>query len=403
MRQSSTLWTNTLIIVMIMMVVNMNENMHNHNKYLSKYATCDDDAIYLRKVSNDFRTPFFRDIDRIIYTLAFTRYSDKTQVFSFKSNDHLTKRMIHVQYVSKIARTIGRALALNEDLIEASALGHDLGHTPFGHVGEEILNKISLNCGEGFFNHNIHSVRLLMYIENYGLGKDITLQTLDAIMCHNGELPQNEYVPSKKTKEEFFEEYNLSYKDRSIIKKLKPMTLEGCVVRISDLIAYLGRDIEDAMRLNIIGFNDIPDSVKKHLGGSNREIVNTIIKDVIENSLGKDYIKLSDGVYKAIVELKDFNYKNIYALAYTKEEREKLEIILNTLFNKYMEDIRNNNQDSNIVKSYLYNMSEEYKNNNSKERLVIDYIAGMTDDYCVNEYNKYVKNDNNKEEVENDL
>lgn len=381
----------------------MNENMHNHNKYLSKYATCDDDAIYLRKVSNDFRTPFFRDIDRIIYTLAFTRYSDKTQVFSFKSNDHLTKRMIHVQYVSKIARTIGRALALNEDLIEASALGHDLGHTPFGHVGEEILNKISLNCGEGFFNHNIHSVRLLMYIENYGLGKDITLQTLDAIMCHNGELPQNEYVPSKKTKEEFFEEYNLSYKDRSIIKKLRPMTLEGCVVRISDLIAYLGRDIEDAMRLNIIGFNDIPDSVKKHLGGSNREIVNTIIKDVIENSLGKDYIKLSDGVYKAIVELKDFNYKNIYALAYTKEEREKLEIILNTLFNKYMEDIRNNNQDSNIVKSYLYNMSEEYKNNNSKERLVIDYIAGMTDDYCVNEYNKYVKNDNNKEEVENDL
>lgn len=386
-----------------MMVVNMNENMHNHNKYLSKYATCDDDAIYLRKVSNDFRTPFFRDIDRIIYTLAFTRYSDKTQVFSFKSNDHLTKRMIHVQYVSKIARTIGRALALNEDLIEASALGHDLGHTPFGHVGEEILNKISLNCGEGFFNHNIHSVRLLMYIENYGLGKDITLQTLDAIMCHNGELPQNEYVPSKKTKEEFFEEYNLSYKDRSIIKKLRPMTLEGCVVRISDLIAYLGRDIEDAMRLNIIGFNDIPDSVKKHLGGSNREIVNTIIKDVIENSLGKDYIKLSDGVYKAIVELKDFNYKNIYALAYTKEEREKLEIILNTLFNKYMEDIRNNNQDSNIIKSYLYNMSEEYKNNNSKERIVIDYIAGMTDDYCVNEYNKYVKNDNNKEEVENDL
>ena len=386
-----------------MMVVNMDENMHNHNKYLSKYATCDDDAIYLRKVSNDFRTPFFRDIDRIIYTLAFTRYSDKTQVFSFKSNDHLTKRMIHVQYVSKIARTIGRALALNEDLIEASALGHDLGHTPFGHVGEEILNKISLNCGEGYFNHNIHSVRLLMDIENYGMGKDITLQTLDAIMCHNGELPQNEYVTRKKTKEEFFEEYNLSYKDRGIIKKLRPMTLEGCVVRISDLIAYLGRDIEDAMRLNIVSFNDIPDSVKKHLGSSNREIVNTIIKDVIENSLGKDYIKLSDGVYKAIVELKDFNYKNIYALAYTKKEREKLEIILNTLFNKYLEDIKNNNRDSNIIKSYLYNMSEEYKNNNSKERIVIDYIAGMTDDYCVNEYNKYVKNDNNKEEVENDL
>ena len=377
----------------------MNENMLNHNKYLSKYATLDSDAIYLRDVSNDFRTPFFRDIDRIIYTLAFTRYSDKTQVFSFKSNDHLTKRMIHVQYVSKIARTIGRALALNEDLIEAAALGHDLGHTPFGHVGEEILNKISLACGEGYFNHNIHSVRLLMYIENYGNGKDITLQTLDAIMCHNGELPQNEYIPRKKSKEEFMREYKVSYQDKSIIKRLRPMTLEGCVVRISDLIAYLGRDIEDAMRLNIVSFDDIPDSIKKHLGSSNREIVNTIIKDVIKNSLDKDYIKLSDVVYKGIVDLKKFNSENIYSKAYTKEEREELEVILHTLFKGYMIDLENNNGESNIIKSYLNNMSDEYKNNNSKERIVIDYIAGMTDDYCVSEYNKYKKIGNNIKEV----
>ena len=376
----------------------MDENMLNHNKYLSKYATRDSDAIYLRDVMNDFRTPFFRDIDRIIYTLAFTRYSDKTQVFSFKSNDHLTKRMIHVQYVSKIARTIGRALALNEDLIEAAALGHDLGHTPFGHVGEEILNKISLACGEGYFNHNIHSVRLLMYIENYGKGKDITLQTLDGIMCHNGELPQNEYVPMKKSKEEFLSEYNLSYQDKSIIKKLRPMTLEGCVVRISDLIAYLGRDIEDAMRLNIVSFDDIPDSIKKHLGSSNREIVNTIIKDVIDNSLGKNYIKLSDAVYKGIVDLKRFNYENIYSKAYTKEEREELEVMLNTLFKCYMNDLDSNNKESNIIKSYLNNMSEEYKNNN-KERIVIDYIAGMTDDYCKLEYNKYKKIGNTSKEV----
>ena len=381
-----------------MVVVIMDENMLNHNKYLSKYATRDSDAIYLRDVMNDFRTPFFRDIDRIIYTLAFTRYSDKTQVFSFKSNDHLTKRMIHVQYVSKIARTIGRALALNEDLIEAAALGHDLGHTPFGHVGEEILNKISMDSGEGYFNHNIHSVRLLMYIENYGKGKDITLQTLDAIMCHNGELPQNEYVPMKKSKEEFLSEYNLSYQDKSIIKKLRPMTLEGCVVRISDLIAYLGRDIEDAMRLNIVSFDDIPDSIKKHLGSSNREIVNTIIKDVIDNSLGKNYIKLSDAVYKGIVDLKRFNYENIYSKAYTKEEREELEVMLNTLFKCYMNDLDSNNKESNIIKSYLNNMSDEYKNNN-KERIVIDYIAGMTDDYCKLEYNKYKKIGNTSKEV----
>ena len=382
-----------------MVVVIMDENMLNHNKYLSKYATLDSDAIYLRDVMNDFRTPFFRDIDRIIYTLAFTRYSDKTQVFSYKSNDHLTKRMIHVQYVSKIARTIGRALALNEDLIEAAALGHDLGHTPFGHVGEEILNKISLACGEGYFNHNIHSARLLMYIENYGKGKDITLQTLDGIMCHNGELPQNEYVPMKKSKEEFLSEYNLSYQDKSIIKKLRPMTLEGCVVRISDLIAYLGRDIEDAMRLNIVSFDDIPDSIKKHLGSSNREIVNTIIKDVIDNSLGKNYIKLSDVVYKGIVDLKRFNYENIYSKAYTDKEREELEVMLNTLFKCYMNDLDSNNKESNIINSYLNNMSDEYKNNNSKERIVIDYIAGMTDDYCKLEYNKYKKIGNTSKEV----
>lgn len=386
-----------------MVVVIMDENMLNHNKYLSKYATLDSEAIYLRDVSNDFRTPFFRDIDRIIYTLAFTRYSDKTQVFSFKSNDHLTKRMIHVQYVSKIARTIGRALALNEDLIEASALGHDLGHTPFGHVGEEILNKISLDCGEGYFNHNIHSVRLLMDIENYGNGKDITLQTLDAIMCHNGELPQSEYHPVKKTKEEFLKEHKLSYKDKTIIKKLRPMTLEGCVVRISDLIAYLGRDIEDAMRLNIVSFKDIPDSIKKYLGNNNRDIVNSLINDVIENSLDKSYIKVSDEVYNAIVDLKGFNYKNIYAKAYTKEERISLERMLNTLFNCYMNDLKYNNKDSNIIKSYLSNMSDEYKNSNSHERIVIDYIAGMTDDYCRSEYNKYVKLGNTINEVQNDL
>ena len=379
----------------------MNENMLNHNKYLSKYACLDQDAFYLREVTNDFRTPFFRDVDRIIYTLAFARYSDKTQVFSFKENDHLTKRMIHVQYVSKIARTIARALALNEDLAEAASLGHDLGHTPFGHVGEEILNDISLKNNAGYFNHNIHSVRLLMDIENYGQGKDITVQTLDAIMCHNGELAQNEYHPRPKTKDEFLAEYNRSYQER--IRNLRPMTLEGCVVRISDLIAYLGRDIEDAMRLNIVSFADIPENIRKNLGSTNRDIVNTIIKDVIDNSLGKDYIKLSDHIFKAIVDLKKFNYENIYNNAYTPEEKQELRVMLNTLFNKYMDDIKNNNKESNIIKSYLKNMSPKYIENNTPERIVIDYIAGMTDDYCLLEYNKYRKNNHNNEEVENDL
>lgn len=370
--------------------MNYLENMLNHNKILSKYACPDSDAIYLHENKDDFRTPFFRDIDRIIYTLAFVRYSDKTQVFSFKENDHLTKRMIHIQYVSKIARTIGRALGLNEDLIEAAALGHDLGHTPFGHVGEAILNEISLENNEGYFNHNVHSVRLLMYIENYGKGLNITLQTLDAIMCHNGEFASQMYEVRKKSKEEFLSEYESCYKDRAAIKKLRPMTLEGAVVRISDLIAYLGRDIEDAKRMGLIDFSDIPISIKENLGTSNREIVNTIVMDIINNSIGKNYIKLSDNVFKSIVELKKFNYENIYYKAYTDEEKDKLRLMLNTLFNKYMNDLENNNTDSNIIKSYLANMSDEYKNSNSNARIVIDYIAGMTDDYTLREYNNYL-------------
>ena len=379
--------------------MNLEDNMKIHNKYLSKFACQDSDAIYLKNVENDFRTPFFRDIDRVIYTLAFTRYSDKTQVFSFKENDHLTKRMMHVLYVSKIARTIGRALSLNEDLIEAASLGHDLGHTPFGHVGEAILNEISLKNNEGYFNHNIHSIRLLLYIENHGNGKNITLQTLDAIMCHNGEFAQSNYVPKKKSKEDFINDYISSYKNKDTIKKFIPMTLEGCVVRISDLIAYLGRDIEDAIRLNMIKIDDVPENILKHLGRNNKEIVNTLIMDVINNSMGKSYIKISPQIFKAIVELKKYNYENIYYKAYTDEERNKLKLMLNTLFTKYLDDLNKNNVKSNIIKSYLNNMSEEYKNENSKERIVIDYIAGMTDDYCLNEYNKYLKSIHNKKEV----
>ena len=379
--------------------MNLEDTMKIHNKYLSKFACQDSDAIYLKNVENDFRTPFFRDIDRVIYTLAFTRYSDKTQVFSFKENDHLTKRMMHVLYVSKIARTIGRALSLNEDLIEAASLGHDLGHTPFGHVGEAILNEISLKNNEGYFNHNIHSIRLLLYIENHGNGKNITLQTLDAIMCHNGEFAQSNYVPKKKSKEDFINDYLNSYKNKDTIKKFIPMTLEGCVVRISDLIAYLGRDIEDAIRLNMIKIDDVPENILKHLGRNNKEIVNTLIMDVIKNSMGKNYIKISPNIFKAIVELKKYNYENIYYKAYTDEERNKLKLMLNTLFTKYLDDLNKNNVESNIIKSYLNNMSEEYKNENSKERIVIDYIAGMTDDYCLNEYNKYLKSIHNKKEV----
>ena len=258
------------------------------NKKLSKYACTDNEAILLKDEENDIRPRFFRDADRILYSLSYTRYIDKTQVFSFSDNDNISKRMTHVQFVSKIARTIGRGLQLNEDLIEASSLGHDLGHPPFGHEGEKILNEISKKNGCGVFAHNIQSVRTLITLENNGVGKNISVQVLDAILCHNGEVLNKEYYPKKKTKEEFLNEYSEVYKDDSYSKKLIPMTKEGCVVRISDIIAYVGKDLEDAIRLGILKREDLDKSITDVLGNTNDKIVDALVTDVINNSYNKD-------------------------------------------------------------------------------------------------------------------
>lgn len=357
-------------------------------KGLSTYACPYENGIrFTPEEDDDIRPSFFRDIDRIIYSLSYTRYLDKTQVFTYQANDHLSKRMTHVQFVSKIARTIGRALNLNEDLIEAAALGHDLGHTPFGHVGERILNEISLENNEGYFNHNIQSVRILMNVENYGKGYNITIPVLDAIMCHNGEFALGEYYPEQKTKEEFLKEYELSYQNKDVLSALKPMTLEGCVVRISDMIAYLGRDIEDGVRLGLIDFSDIPEDISNVLGTTNKDIINSIILDILNNSKDKNYIKLSDDIFNAIVKLKKFNYQNIYVKSYKDEELKEIEGMFRKLFNKYLDDLKSNNQDSIIYNSYLSNMDESYKENNTNARIVLDYISGMTDDYIIKQYN----------------
>ena len=370
--------------------MSISDNMNKFEHNLSKYACKNSEAIRIKKEKNDIRPPFFRDIDRIIYSLSYTRYLDKTQVFTREINDHISKRITHVQLVSKIARTIGRALNLNEDLIEAAALGHDLGHVPYGHVGEAILNKISLENNEGYFNHNIQSVRTLMYIENKGQGRNLTVQVLDAIMCHNGEIPLGLYEPKKKSVDEFIKEYNASYFDSSVISKMRPMTLEGCVVRISDIVGYIGRDIEDALRVGVIKRNDIPKHITKYLGNNNRELVNNVILDIIDNSYNKPYISMSNEVYRAIIDLKKFNYENIYLKANSKEQIKIYEKMFRLLFNTYLNDLSINNYDSPIYKVYL-----DYKNKiyhkNTNARIVIDFIAGMTDDYFNREH-KRIKN-----------
>lgn len=372
-----------------MKTIELREIMLKNEKNLSPYACKDSDAIRLEPIEDDLRPNYFRDTDRIIHSLSYTRYIDKTQVFTHWHNDNISRRIIHVQLVAKIARTIGRALSLNEDLIEAIGLGHDIGHVPFGHPGERILNVISLKYLGEYFSHNVESVRELMCLENNGRGTNLSIQVLDGILCHNGEFVLGEYYPKEKTIEDFIHDYEECYKDIKYVDTLKPMTLEGCVVRISDMIAYLGRDIEDAIRLGVLKNIDIPKSITDVLGSTNKDIVNTIILDIIENSLGKNYIELSDRILQAIIALKQFNYKNIYYKANSKEDIEFYTKVFNELFNYYLANIDNPN--CSINKVFLNGMTKEYLNNTKKERMIIDYLAGMTDEFILREYNENIK------------
>lgn len=357
------------------------KNFLLYEENLSALATKSNKAIRLNKEESDIRTPFSRDTDRIINSLSYTRYLDKTQVFSYKENDHISKRMTHVQLVSKIARTIGRALNLNTDLIEAIALGHDIGHTPLGHTGESILNEISKRELGEYFAHNIQSVRELMIVENNGRGLNLTIQVLDGIMCHNGEILSSKYEPVSKTEKDVLENYNLAYRDLQLVNKIPPMTLEGCIVRISDIIGYIGRDIEDAINIGVLKKEDLPKQITEILGSTNKEIINTIILDIIDNSMNKPYLKLSDDVYNAILLLKKFNYQNIYSKSLTKEEIEYYRLGMNNLYSKYLNDIINQNKNSIIFKIFLNSQDKSYLEKTSDKRKVIDFISGMTDDF----------------------
>lgn len=368
------------------------ENFLLQEKNLSQYATKSSEAIRLKEELEDIRPSFFRDIDRIIHALSYTRYIDKTQVYSFKENDHISKRMTHVQLVSKIARTIGRALRLNTDLIEAISLGHDIGHTPIGHTGEKILNEISREIDKTYFAHNIQSVRDYMYVENHGEGLNLTIQVLDGIMCHNGEMLSNIYEPCKKTKEEFLKQYEESYTDLKKSSKNRPMTLEGCVVRISDIIAYIGRDIEDAITLNIFKREELPKEITDILGDNNKDIVNNIILDIINESLDKPYIKLSTEVYKALFLLKEFNYKNLYSKSLTQKDYEYYKEGMNKLYRMYLNDLNKQNKESIIYTLFLNKKHKQYIESTSNNQIVRDFISGMTDDFFITNVKNLEKN-----------
>lgn len=359
------------------------QNMVLSESILSEFACKSENGILLKEDKEDIRPIFFRDIDRIIHSLGYTRYIDKTQVFSFIKNDHITHRVLHVQLVSKIARTIGRSLNLNEDLIEAIALGHDIGHTPFGHKGEKYLNDICIKENIGYFCHNAQSVRVLKDLE----GLNISVQTLDGILAHNGEILINKYTFNREKKKTDFENdlYN-SLHEEDYSRKIVPMTLEAAVVRLSDIIAYIGRDIEDSIKLGIIKRDDIPESITNVLGDNNSKIVDTLIKDIIINSFEKPYLTFSEKVFNSLMDLKEWNYKNIYASEEANKHQNIVEKLFYELYYCYLNKIYKFKTEKELSQSEknLYNFIKQNSDINVK-RALIDYIAGQTDQYFINE------------------
>jgi len=325
-----------------------------------------------------YRQAFSQDVDRILHSRAYTRYIDKTQVFYLIENDHITHRVLHVQLVSKIARTIGRFLGLNEDLIEAISLGHDIGHTPFGHDGESFLSELCRANGIGSFHHNLQSIQFLDKVERKGEGWNLCLQTLDGILCHDGETHDRLLKPNRNKTFNSIEKEIAQKKDDSETP-LIPMTLEGCVVRMADVIGYIGRDLEDAIRLNMIRRTDLPGNVTDILGNSNGTIVYRLVTDIIEQSYRKSNISYSTDVSEALLQLKNFNLERIYLNPGIKRHTNQIKKLFEWLFHQYLDDLRTENRSSAIFGNFLEDMSETYIQHHQKEEIVRDFIAGMTD------------------------
>ncbi len=331
-----------------------------------------------------YRQQFALDADRILHSRAYTRYIDKTQVFSLISNDHITHRVLHVQLVSRIARTIGRFLHLNEDLIEAIALGHDIGHPPFGHDGEKILSELCVEQGLPPFQHNIMSVRFLDNLERKGKGWNLTLQVLDGILCHDGEIHSRSLSPEPLTTFQEFD-HKQSAKERDPKITLIPATLEGCVVRLADTVAYIGKDIEDAIILNLIQRADIPLSCRQTLGDSNGTIVYTLVTDLINNSdttpSHASFIGFSEHISTALQQLKAFNYKHIYLAPETKSKTPLIRNCYRNLFSFYLNCLKTSPEKTPKEIDLMADMALPHQENYLPEEKVRDFIAGMTDDY----------------------
>ncbi len=352
-------------------------------KILSPRACLSRDAIRRKddgKAEADHRQNFAIDVDRILHSLVYTRYIDKTQVFYLIKHDHISHRVLHVQLVSRIARTIGRHLSLNNDLIEAISLGHDLGHPPFGHDGETYLSEVCQINGIGHFVHAVQSVEFLEWIERKGRGLNLSLQVLDGILGHDGEVDIGSLRPTS--------ELSFSGLDEGIKEKIKdpevnlvPMTHEGCVVRLADTISYVGRDIEDAIRLGLIRRSDLPEECVEILGDTNGTIVYSLVTDLIKSSLDKDFVAFSPEKATALANLKNFNRERIYFNEGAKTEREKIRNLFHKVFETLLHDFRAGREESPVFSEFLKNMDQDYLKGRDAAVIVRDFMAGMTDQY----------------------
>lgn len=312
---------------------------------LSPYASMDGNSIGRDREEPqcDIRPVFQRDRDRILHSKAFRRLKNKTQVFLTPKGDHYRTRLSHTLEVSQNARTIAKALRLNEDLVEAIALGHDLGHTPFGHAGEHVLNEL---C-KGGFSHNEQSVRVVERLEKNGEGLNLTWEVRDGIRNHQ--------------------------------TSLMPHTLEGRIVRLSDKIAYINHDIDDAIRAKILCEEDIPVAYREVLGNSTRKRLDTLVHNIIINSMDKNDICMSPEVSHAMTELRRFMFENLYRGSVAKAEEEKAKELLRKLFYFYMERPE-------LMPEQFTRMMDAGE---AQDRVVCDYIAGMTDQYAIAKFNEY--------------
>ena len=309
-------------------------------EYLSSYAALSKDSKGRKRKEEpcDIRPAFQRDRDRILHCKAFRRLKQKTQVFLLPKGDHYRTRLTHTLEVSQNARTIAKALRLNEELVEAIALGHDLGHTPFGHAGERALNEL---CPGGF-KHNEQSVRVVESIEKEGRGLNLTWEVIDGIRNH-------------KTSG-------------------RPSTLEGQIVRLSDKIAYINHDIDDAIRGKIITEKDIPKEYADILGDTTKVRLDTLIHDVVSHSIDKNDILMSPEVENAMMGLRKYMFKNVYTNPLAKSEETKAKAMLKMLFEYYMRNVEL------MPEEFIYLIEEKGQD---EERVVCDYIAGMSDQYSV--------------------